>query len=308
MTVAGIDLGGTKILGVVLDGDKVKHKAKVATPPGGPDAVVAAIAECIGELGSRHIDAIGVGVPGAVDRDAGEVRRAPNLAGFGERVPLAAMLRDALGVERVGLENDVTAATRAEHRQGAAEGVDDVLTVFVGTGVGGGLVLRGHLHAGATGAAGEFGHMVVVEGGRVCGCGGFGHVESYAGRGSIEREARRRFDAGEPTRLVELAGEGRMKSGVLAEALDDGDAMANELMDEAVRALGAGIASVVNLLDLPLVVVGGGVAEKLGAAFVGRVEEATRARLFLATSPVRVVPAALGDLGGAVGAALAVSA
>ena len=305
MAVIGIDLGGTKILGVRFAGGHVKDDAKLETPSGGPEAVAAALAECVEKLGgTKDIDAIGIGVPGVVDAEGSVVRRAPNLAGFDGDVALRALVVEATGVKHVILENDVNAGTFAEHKVGAARDVDDVLGVFVGTGVGGGLVLHGHLVRGATGAAGEIGHMVVREGGRMCGCGLSGHVEAYAGRAAIEREARRRHAEGEPTKLIELAGEERMKSSVIAKALDAGDAMTLELLDEAIDALGAGIASVVNLLDLELVVVGGGVADKLGARFVGRIEQATRARLFVPTSPVRVVPAVLGDLAGATGAAL----
>jgi glucokinase len=306
MAAIGIDLGGTKLQGVRLHGHDVEQDARVSTPDAGVDAVVAAIAGLVDELGGlTKSGTIGIGVPGAVDTDAGEVRRAPNLVGFDERVPLAKLVAEATGADRVVLDNDVNVATLAEHRLGAAKGADDVLAVFVGTGVGGGMIFDGELRRGVTGAAGEIGHIVVaVELGRRCGCGLAGHVEAYAGRASIEREARRRHAEGEATVLVELAGEGRMRSSVLAKALDLGDTMAIELLDEAVRALGAGIASAVTLLDLPLVVVGGGVADKLGPAFVGRIEEAVRSRLFLPSSPVRVVPAALGDLGGAIGAAL----
>jgi len=305
MAVIGIDLGGTKIQGVRLASGEVKDDAKLETPPDGPEAVAEAIASCVEKLGGvKHVDAIGIGIPGVVDVARGVVRRAPNLAGFESEVHFGPLVSRALGVERVVLENDVNAGTVAEHRLGAGKDADDVLGVFVGTGVGGGLVLGGRLHRGVTGAAGEIGHMVIREGGRQCGCGLDGHVEAYAGRAAIEREARRRQSAGEPTALVELAGDGRMKSSVLAKALDAGDRMAAELLDDAVEALGAGIASVVNVLDLGLVVVGGGVADKLGAGFVGRVEEAVRTRLFVPSSPVRVVPATLGDLAGAIGAAL----
>jgi glucokinase len=305
VAVIGIDLGGTKIQGVRLSGGEVKDDAKLETPPGGPDAVVAAIASCVDQLGgTKDVDAIGIGVPGVVDAKHGVIRRAPNLSGFDGDVAFGALVAEAIGVKHVVLENDVNAGTYAEHRIGAARDVDDVLGVFVGTGVGGGLVLDGDLYRGVTGAAGEIGHMVVRDGGRECGCGLSGHVESYAGRAAIEREARRRHAAGEETALIKLAGDGRMKSSVIAKALDAGDAMTIELLDEAVEALGAGIASVVNLLDLELVVVGGGVADKLGAGFVGRIEQATRARLFVSSSPVRVVPATLGDLAGATGAGL----
>lgn len=308
MAAIGIDLGGTKIQGVRLASGEVKDDAKLETPPAGPEAVADAIASCVEKLGGvKHVDAIGIGIPGVVDVAGGVVRRAPNLAGFEREVHFGTLVSRALGVERVVLENDVNAGIVAEHRLGAGKDADDVLGVFVGTGVGGGLVLGGRLHRGVTGAAGEIGHMVIREGGRQCGCGLDGHVEAYAGRAAIEREARRRHAAGDATALVELAGDGRMKSSVLAKALDAGDRVAAELLDEAVEALGAGIASVVNVLDLGLVVVGGGVADKLGAGFVGRVEEAVRSRLFVPSSPVRVVPATLGDLAGAIGAALVAS-
>lgn len=301
----GIDLGGTKVQGVRLDGDEVAADVKVATPGGGPEAVVAAIAECVERLGGA--DAVGIGAPGAVDVERGEVVRAPNLAGFDARVPLAALVAEATGAARVVLDNDVNAGTLAELRLGAGRGSTDLLGVFVGTGVGGALVLDGTLRRGPTTLAGEIGHMIVREGGRSCGCGLRGHVESYAGRASMEREARRCHAEGEPTALVDLAGDGRMKSGVFAKAVAAGDAVAVRLLDEAVEALGAGIAAAAALLDLQLVVVGGGVTDKLGPPFVGRVEQAVRERLFVPSSPLRVVAAGLGDHGGAIGAALLVT-
>ena len=308
MPAIGIDLGGTKVQGVLLDGDEVVAEARIATPAGGDAAgVVAAVAECVAKLGGDDGAPVGIGAPGAIDLEKGEIVRAPNLPGFDRRVPLAAMVAEATGSSRVVLDNDVNVGTLAELRLGAARGATDVLGVFVGTGVGGGLVLDGALRRGPLTLAGEIGHMVVREGGRECGCGHRGHVESYAGRASMEREARRRHAEGDTTVLVDLAGDGRMKSGVFAKALDAGDAVAVQLLDEAVAALGAGIAAATALLDLQLVVVGGGVAEKLGAPFVGRIEQAVRERLFVSSSPLRVVPAALGDHGGAIGAALLVS-
>jgi glucokinase len=232
------------------------------------------------------------------------VLRAPNLVGFDQPVPLAALVAAAAGGNPVYLDNDVNAATLAEHRLGAGVGVDDLLAVFVGTGVGGGLVLDGRLRRGPQGVAGEIGHLVVRAGGRRCGCGSAGHLEAYAGRASLEREARRRHEAGQATALVDLAGNGRMKASVLAKAMARGDAVAVALLEEAVEALGEALASAVNLLDLSLLVLGGGVTDKLGADFVARVGAAVRARLFLPDAPVRVVAAGLGDRAGAMGAAL----
>lgn len=306
MTTIGIDLGGTKVFGVALEGDDVVREAKVATPPeGDPGAVVDAIAACVDDLGgSMPVGAVGLGAPGVVDTSAGVVHTAPNLAGFTEPVALGPLVAEALGVARVTVENDVNCGTVAEHRLGAGRGGRDVLGVFVGTGVGGGVILGGVLRRGTAGLAGEIGHMVVRAGGRRCGCGLAGHLEAYAGRAAMEREARRRHDAGEHTALVELAGDSRMKSNTFQKALARSDAVAVALLDEAVAALGVGLASVVACLDLDLVVVGGGVPDKLGPAFVVRIEEALRAELFVPSSPVRVVPAQLGDRAGAVGAAL----
>jgi glucokinase len=306
----GIDLGGTKVYGVVLDDGEVTAETKRKTPlGGGPDAVIDTIAAVVTELRSRQAAAgAGVGAPGVVDHTRGTVRRAPNLPGFDAEVDLGPRLSRALGGLEVRVDNDANVAVVAEHRLGAARDDTDVLGVWVGTGVGGGLVLDGALRRGASGIAGEIGHTVVQPGGRVCGCGFAGHLEAYAGRGAMEREARERHLHGAPTALVELAGDGRMTSGVWAKALHQGDALAGELIDDAVNALGAAVVSAVTLLDLSTVVIGGGLSEKLGPSFAGRVEQAARNALYIRGSSLRVAPAQLGDRAGAVGAALMAAA
>ena len=302
--LVGVDLGGTKIQAVRVVGDEVVASARRSTPPGGPEAVVAAVTETVDELGDRSdIAAVGVGAPGAIEAGTGVVRRAPNLPGFDRPVALGSLLAEALGAEVV-VDNDVNVAARAEHRLGAGVGSSDLLAVFVGTGVGGGLVLDGQVRQGPGGVAGEIGHMIVKDGGRRCGCGGRGHLEAYAGRAGMERTARKRHEEGEKTKLVKLAGDGRMKSSVFAKALEEGDDLAKELVDEAVHALGAALASAVALVDLDRVVLGGGLGDRLGASFVEAVEHAARERLFVSDAPFTVVPAALGDLAGAKGAAL----
>jgi len=180
-----------------------------------------------------------------------------------------------------------------------------VLGVFVGTGVGGAVMLGGELRRGPNGMAGEIGHVVVHPGGRTCGCGGRGHLEAYAGRAGMERRARELEASGHDTVLVELAKAKRMTSSVWAKALAQGDQVAMSLVDEGVEALGYAIGAVVTVLDLELVVVGGGLADRLGPAFIGRVEQAVRSQQFAGTR-VRVVPAELGDRAGALGAALLV--
>jgi glucokinase len=302
----GIDLGGTKIFGVRMKGDEVVSESKGKTPvQGGPLAVVDAIAEVIAELGgARPEDVIGVGAPGVIDVERGVVRAAPNLPGWVEPFPLGPALAETIGVAGVLVDNDVNVGTVAEHRLGAGRGAREMLGVFVGTGVGGGLILDGQLRRGATGLAGEIGHIVVVPNGRQCGCGGRGHLEAYAGRAGLERRARDLEAKGTDTVLVELAKAKRMTSSVWAKALGASDQVAIDLIDEAVGALGRLIAGVVMTLDLELVVVGGGLSDRLGPTFVGRIEQAARSELFGGGSPVRVVPAELGDRAGAVGAAL----
>jgi glucokinase len=305
MAWLGADLGGTKVYGVRLGDDhQVEAEAKVKTPPGGPLPVVVAIKALADQLGLGGVDGIGVGVPGLVDRERGVLVKAPNLPGWDGAFPLAAALTEALGGRSVVIENDVNAGTRAEWRLGAGRGADELLVVFVGTGVGGGLVLEGRLRSGSSGNAGEIGHMVVQDGGRLCSCGGLGHLEAYAGRGCMERVARELHSSGRRTALVELAGAKRMTSGIFAAALDVGDEVATELVAGAVEALGAALASAIHLLDLPAVVLGGGLADRLGPSFVARVATATGQRLLAGMAPVSIDLGDLGDRAGAIGAAL----
>ena len=303
----GIDLGGTKIYGVRLEDEGgVAAEGKAKTPvQGGPLAVVDAIAVVVRELGGDKKMPVGVGAPGVVDVAKGVIRSAPNLPGWIEPFGLGAALSDALDGVSDTVDNDVNVGTIAEHRQGAGRGSTDMLGIFVGTGVGGGLILDGALRRGPTGLAGEIGHVTVRVNGRPCGCGGRGHVEAYAGRAAMEKRARQYDAEGRQTVLVELARGKRMTSSVWAKALERNDEVAHRLIDQAVDALGVAIAGAIALVDVPLVVVGGGLADRLGAAFVGRVDQAVRANLFGGTpSPIRVVPSELGDRAGAVGAAL----
>ena len=305
----GVDMGATKIQAVVLDGDEVAFEARGKTPVhGGPLAVVDAIAVLVKGLdarleGSRRARAIGVGVPGTVDADQATVRSAPNLPGWVEPFDMAAALSDALDGRPVFVDNDVNVGIHAEHDRGAAKDERDVLGVFVGTGVGGALVLDDQLRRGPDGFAGEIGHTIVRPDGRVCRCGGRGHLEAYAGRAAMERRARTLESRGRDTMLVDLAPARRMTSTVFVKALAARDPVAVELIDEAVGALGTAIATAVTLVDTSLVVLGGGLADRAGPSVAARVEEAVRSRAY-ASRPIRVVPAALRDRGGALGAAL----
>lgn len=306
MSWVGIDLGGTKIYAVVFDGDRVLAEAKAKTPTqGGPLAVVDAMAAVVRDLGPvDDLTGVGVGAPGVIDPVEGTVQQAPNLPGWMEPFDVAGALSAALDGVPVVVDNDVNVGTLAEHRMGAGKGADNLLGVFVGTGIGAGVVLDGELRRGPTGAAGEIGHMIVRRGGRLCSCGGRGHLEAYAGRAAMERRARDLERKGRDTVLVDLTPGRRMTSGVFVKALASGDGVATELIDDAVGALGVAIASATSLLDIALVVVGGGLADRLGPTFVQRVDQACRADVFPRNPDLRIIPAALGDRGGSMGAAL----
>lgn len=311
MVTVGIDLGGTNIYAVVLDGERAVGRAKLRTPATGErtevlDVIDAAVRDALDDAGSSidDVDGVGVGSPGVVM--AGTVGGASNVPGFLERFSLADLLKQKVGRD-VRVTNDVTAAAIAEHRLGAGRGTADVLGIHVGTGVGGGIILDGKPFEGGAGGAGEFGHIVVAMGGAVCTCGRRGCVEAYAGRRAMELAAERALAAGTPTILFDVMREKnkpRATSGIFKEAYDRGDPLVADLLDGAIEALGAGIASAVNLLDVDVVVLGGGLADKFGEWFRMRVDAAMRPHLFLQPPRVRVVSAELGDEGGAIGAAL----
>jgi glucokinase len=313
----GIDLGGTKIQAVVVDEHHVVlGQSRHPTPTtGGPqdvaDAMVAAMTEAA-HLGGVETDAlagVGVGSPGDVDAARGTVGSALNLPGWADEFTLGAALEHALGT-RARLGNDVQVATDAEAELGAGRPFSSLLGVFWGTGVGGGIVLDGRPWVGR-GTAGEIGHIVVRIGGERCGCGRRGCMEAYAGRAAMERRARRAEAKGTKTKLfqiMEQRGRTRLASGVWERALKHGDELAVRLVDEAIEALGAGVASVQNVLDVEAIVIGGGLGIRLGEPYAQRIREAMLPHLFDDANPPVVQVAALGDLGGAIGAALLVGA
>jgi glucokinase len=311
----GIDLGGTKIQAVMLDEQNdVLGDARSPTPrEGGPEGVAAAMADTLADAAAAAgvdpgtLAGLGIGSPGAVDPATGVVAQARNLPDWIDAFPLADRLGEAIGVPAF-VDNDVSVATWAEFELGVGSEHDSLLGVFWGTGVGGGIVLEGEMWAGR-GAAGEIGHMVVKMNGRKCPCGRHGCIEAYAGRGAMEARARKLHKEGHKTELfkiMEKRGRERLTSGVWDRALQGGDKVAEEIMDEAVEALGNGIAAAVNLLDVPAVVIGGGLGVRLGEPYAKRIADAMLPHLFVDDRPPVVEVAALGDLGGAIGAALLV--
>jgi glucokinase len=312
----GIDLGGTKIQTAVIDADgKVLGEAREPTPTeGGPADVAAAMTKALREAAedadveTSELVGIGVGSPGDADEKTGVVSSAKNLPDWEGSFPLAEKLREALGTE-VKIGNDVQVATEAEFHLGAGKEFESLIGVFWGTGVGGGLILDGKPWLGR-GAAGEIGHMVVKRGGAKCPCGRRGCLEAYAGRKAMEEEARRRHEDGEKTdlfKLMEKHEKPRLTSGIWERALDHEDKLAEQLIERAIEALGTGIASAVNLLDVEAVILGGGLGIRFGERLMDPLMEEMDKHLFVNERPPAVRVASLGDLGGAIGASLLVS-
>jgi glucokinase len=317
-TYGGIDLGGTKIQAAILDDENnALGSARRPTPTtGGPADVAAEMASALRDAakaaeveavdGKPLLAGVGVGSPGTIE--AGDVTSARNLPGWEGTFPLAATLEDALGC-RVAVGNDVQVATDAEFKLGAGRLYSSLLGVFWGTGVGGGLILDGKPWTGR-GGAGEIGHVVVEMDGARCTCGRLGCMEAYAGRASMEAHVRSLTeDKGRKTDLFKLMKEHkrtRLTSSVWARALEREDKLATQTLDRAVHALGAGIASVINVLDVEGVIIGGGLGIRLGHPFAKRIAEEMQPHLFHDSRPPHVHVAALGDLGGAIGASLLV--
>lgn len=312
----GIDLGGTKIQAIVVDsGHAVLGEARRPTPhDGGPEGVTRAMAEAMSEAASAagvqtdDLTGVGVGSPGEIETKSGVVSNAKNLPDWDGSFPLGSRLTEALGT-RVAVGNDVSVATHAESELGAGRNHNSVLGVFWGTGVGGGIVLSGKDWHGR-GSAGEIGHMVVKRGGARCPCGNRGCMEAYAGRSAMEAKARKLVKKGASTDLFKLMEEHdrpRLTSGIWERALDRGDPLAEKLIDRAVKALGAGIASAVNLLDPEIVILGGGLGVRFGERLGPKIERRMLKSLFDSEHPPEFAVAELGDLGGAIGASLLVA-
>ncbi|WP_432537065.1 ROK family glucokinase [Kineococcus arenarius] len=311
----GVDIGGTKVLAGVVDGEgRVVAQVRRETPTRSPRAVEDTIAEVVEELAGAHdIVSVGIGAAGFVDAERANVLFAPHLAWRNEplREAVERRVRARLG-RRVGrrtvVENDANAAAWAEYRFGAGRGESRLLCVTMGTGIGGGIVTQGRVVRGRYGLAGEFGHMVVVPGGHRCECGNRGCWEQYASGNALVREARELARSASPVAhaLLELAdGDPEAITGPLVtDAARAGDPAAVELFEEVGRWLGVGVANLAAALDPGTVVIGGGVSDA-DELLLGPCREAYRRTLTGRgfRPELRVVRARLGPAAGLVGAA-----
>lgn len=306
MRTVGVDLGGTKCLAVAIVEGTVVEERRVPTPAGGP-ALIEVLAELATDMADGGpIHGLGVGVPGLVDR-SGVLRFAPNLPGVVE-LPVAAELGARLG-HRVTVDNDATCAAWGERQVGAARGRDDVILATLGTGIGGGIVTGGRLLRGANGFAGEIGHMVVDPEGPACPCGRRGCWEQLASGTALGRLGGEAARAGRAPRVLERAGgdPAQVRGEHVTGAAADGEAGAMAVLEEFARWVALGLANLANAFDPGAFVLGGGLVEA-GELLFGPVRAAFASALTGATHRpgVDIVPAALGEQAGAIGAAFLV--
>ena len=305
MLTVGLDLGGTKVLGVLVDAaGAVLAQDRIATPTTA-DALIDGLGSLAESLaGGEPIDAVGVGAAGMITLD-GAVTYGPNVVAFREGFPLRALLHERVGLP-VAVDNDANAAAWGEVVHGAVAGVRDALVITLGTGIGAGIVADGHPYRGAHGYAAEVGHFQVIENGPMCACGVPGHWEAMASGTALGRMAREAAASGRLAAAVELAGgePQNVRGEHVAEAVRAGDDEALALLTEYAGWVAVGLAGLTNILDPEVIVIGGGLIE-MGETLLGPIREAFWRGVEAPTLRERVdiVVASLGVEGGAIGAA-----
>ena len=310
----GVDVGGTKIMAALVTADgAVRARMRMPTPRDvkGPQVVASigdAMAVLLAEKGvkSTEIEAIGVAIPGTVAPDEGRIVLTPNM-------PLSGIMVAPLLQKRfkrpVFIGNDVNLGTLGESWRGAARGAQSAVGIFIGTGIGAGVVLNGHVHEGYRNAAGEIGHVCIEVGGPLCGCGNRGCLEAFASRTAIERSIRDAVEHGRRSIVGKLAGDmAVIKSSVLKRALKQGDELVTEVMRSAAEKIGYACLTVRHILDPEMIVLGGGVIEACGDFMVPVIEQIVRVHSLPGSREKKVVATStLGDDAVALGAvALAV--
>ena len=313
--IIGVDLGGTNIVAgaMTLDGSKHLAMRSITTNSSVGDEGVAerivglvegVFLDAISETGATRSDFIGIGVgaPGPLDRERGIVLVAPNLGW--KDFPLIDRIRDRLHLPCT-LDNDANCATYGEWWQGAAKGGRNVIGLTIGTGIGGGLILDGALFHGSSDMAGEIGHTTIDLNGRHCKCGNYGCLEAYASGPAIATRAREVLVREESESMIPSLVKGKLES-ITAQTVYDaakaGDQVANEIVRDTARYLGAGIANLLNTFNPDIVVVAGGVTAAGDALFVPLRAEVRRRAFMPAVKAVRIVPGMLPGTAGVVGA------
>ena len=306
----GIDLGGTKILAGVVDTEKglVIETAKKRTKKLEADFIVQRIIEtvekaiCKAQVPVSQISSIGIGAAGQVDRKNGILLAAPNLNCFD--VELKKILEEHFNIPTF-VGNDVEVATLGELKFGSGVGYNNFVCIFVGTGIGSGIISDGKHLKGATGTAGEIGHIIVDSGGRLCGCGGHGCLEAYASRSAIEKKILGSIKKGHKSIITESIKEsGIIRSKDLSDALDAGDEIVLNCITEASEYLSSGLASVINFYNPELIILGGGLMEAIDFFYDLTVKKTFAKALAVPAAKTKIMKTQLKDFSGIVGAAM----
>jgi glucokinase len=308
----GVDLGGTKILaGIFKLPMECIGRAKMSTKPQrGAKAVIERIAHCVEEaidecdLSKKQIRGVGIGAPGAVDTETGRVIFAPNLGW--ENVPLKKELEDQLGMP-VFIENDCNICTLGIYETELNSKPKSMVGIYLGTGVGGGIMIDGRPYSGYNLTAGEVGHMILEVGGPKCNCGNRGCFEALASRGALFKKIQTAVKEGQKTVLTDMLGPDLkdMRSGDLRKAIRQGDKFVEHIVEEAAEYTGIAVANIINLLNPEIVVLGGGVIEALQDEMMAIiVETAMDYAMSGTTKGIEIVATKLGDDAGIFGGAV----
>lgn len=307
----GIDLGGTKILIGLVEkesGKVVSHIKKKTKKEKGPENIVRKMVEGVGELleesgkSFTEISSIGIGSAGQIDRKNGIIIGAPNLDCY--NLNLKEILQNKFNIP-VFIANDVEVATIGEQKFGAGKGCADFVCVFVGTGIGSAIVKNGHIIYGATGTAGELGHIIVDLNGRPCACGAHGCLEAYASRSAIETRIEGALKKGRKSCISEYLEEGKaITSSMIRKSIEREDELVTQCVSEASEYLSGGLASVINLINPELIILGGGLIEAVDYFYKQTIKKAKSKSLPVPAEKIRFSKTILGDYSGVIGAAL----
>lgn len=307
----GIDLGGTKILIGLVEkesGKVVSHIKKKTKKEKGPENIVRKMVEGVEELleesgkSFTEISSIGIGSAGQIDRKNGIIIGAPNLDCY--NLNLKEILQDKFNIP-VFVANDVEVATIGEQKFGAGKGCADFVCVFVGTGIGSAIVKNGHIIYGATGTAGELGHIIVDLNGRPCACGAHGCLEAYASRSAIEARIEGALKKGRKSCISEYLEEGKaITSSMIRKSIEREDELVTQCVSEASEYLSGGLASVINLINPELIILGGGLIEAVDYFYKQTIKKAKSKSLPVPAEKIRFSKTILGDYSGVIGAAL----
>ena len=311
LPVLAIDVGGTKIRIAIISGKGkiIAKEQRLTLADEGLEAVTGRIISGIDRLlrlknlAPSQLHSIGIAAAGAIDSEKGLITSSPNLPGWCD-VPLRDIVKSKYGVDTF-LINDASAAALGEHEFGAGRGVNNLIYLTVGTGIGGGIIIDGKLYLGPSGSAGEIGHMTIDVNGQRCSCGNTGCLETLASGTAMAKEAIKRIKQGEKSSLTEIVG-GKIEN-ITADTVEvaarGGDSLASEVISEAATYLGVGMVNLVNIFNPEMVIVGGGVA-KMGDLLLNPARQVVQERAFqLPAQAVRIVQAQLGDDSGLLGAA-----